>query len=151
LTMPKKPPPGAVTDAEREDRRRKVATLLLANRTQTEIAQLLGVSRQTVNYDVKAIRDEWRAERIEAYERYRAEDMKRLEALERALWPDAMQGKWLAIDRILAIISQRAKLLGTEAPQRSTVTVITEDLVDAEIRRLEAQLGEFDGSVGGSA
>lgn len=47
-----------------------------------------------------------------------------------------------AIDRILAIQTRRAKLLGLDAPKQ--VEVITVDTIDAEIRRLEQELAEQD-------
>lgn len=36
-----------------------------------------------------------------------------------------------------------AKLLGLNPPQRREITVFSEDAIDAEIKRLEAQLGEL--------
>ena len=49
-------------------------------------------------------------------------------------------GKLAAIDRCLKIMDRRARYLGLDAPTRSRVEVVTEDVVDAEIRRLEAEL-----------
>ena len=46
-----------------------------------------------------------------------------------------------AIDRLLKIQDQRAKLVGAYSPTRSRVEVITEDALDMEIRRLEQELG----------
>ena len=46
-----------------------------------------------------------------------------------------------AIAQILRIKDMRAKLTGSYAPTKSAVTVITEDAVDAEIRRLTEELG----------
>ena len=37
---------------------------------------------------------------------------------------------------------RKARLLGLDAPTRSRVEVITEDMIDAEIARLEVQLGK---------
>lgn len=45
---------------------------------------------------------------------------------------------------MLRIWERRAKLLGTDAPTKSTVTVITEDAVDAEIRRLNEEMAGLD-------
>jgi hypothetical protein len=45
-----------------------------------------------------------------------------------------------AIDRLLKIQERRARLLGLDAPLKSRIGVITEDMVDAEIRRLEDEL-----------
>ena len=47
-----------------------------------------------------------------------------------------------AIDRVLAIMDRRAKLMGLDAPVRTEV--ITLDYIQAEIQRLEATLGEID-------
>ena len=47
-----------------------------------------------------------------------------------------------AIDGLLKVADRRAKLLGLNAPTKHEV--ITLDSVQAEIRRLEAQLGEID-------
>jgi hypothetical protein len=46
-----------------------------------------------------------------------------------------------AIDRIRALLERRAKILGYDAPSRKQVEVITAETVDAEIARLEAELG----------
>ena len=40
---------------------------------------------------------------------------------------------------------RKARLLGLDAPTKSRVEVITEDVIEAEITRLEAQLGERGG------
>lgn len=55
-----------------------------------------------------------------------------------------------AVAQILRIKDMRAKLTGEYAPTKATITVITEDIVDAEIQRLEAELAESDRSEGGS-
>lgn len=43
---------------------------------------------------------------------------------------------------ILRVKDMRAKLTGEYAPTKSAVTITTEDVVDAEIRRLEAELAD---------
>ena len=45
-----------------------------------------------------------------------------------------------AIDRLLKISERRSRLLGLDAPARQRVEVITEDAVDAEIKRLASEL-----------
>lgn len=49
-----------------------------------------------------------------------------------------------AMDRIIRIQERRARLMGLDAPVRHRVTTITEDQVDAEMRRLTAQLADLD-------
>jgi hypothetical protein len=114
--------------------------LLLARVPIHRIAQQLHVSPRTIEKDVEIVRQEWRSERVNAYEKYMAEDLQRLAALEKAMWVKAMEGSHLAVDRVLAIIVQRGKLLGLEAPIRAEVTVLTEQTVDDAIRRLQDEL-----------
>jgi len=45
-----------------------------------------------------------------------------------------------AIDRIRALLERRAKMLGYDEPTRARIEVITQDVIEAEIARLEAQL-----------
>ncbi len=52
-----------------------------------------------------------------------------------------------AIGKLLDIQVRRAKLVGLDAPSKSRVEVVTEDAVDAEIRRLEATMTELEGDV----
>jgi hypothetical protein len=47
-----------------------------------------------------------------------------------------------AIREIRGLLERRAKMIGYDAPARSRVEVITEDAVDAELARLEAELAE---------
>lgn len=48
----------------------------------------------------------------------------------------------VAVAGLLRVSERRSKLRGLDAPARQTVTVITEDAVDAELRRLEAELAD---------
>jgi hypothetical protein len=49
-----------------------------------------------------------------------------------------------AIGQIRALIERRAKIFGYEAPAKARVEVISEDTVDAELKRLEADLAAND-------
>lgn len=67
----------------------------------------------------------------------------RYERLIRSLWGQAVLQKNLwAVDRLLKAMDQQARLVGTNAPVRQTVEVISESAIDAEIERLTAQLAE---------
>ena len=50
----------------------------------------------------------------------------------------------VAIREIRALLERRAKMIGYDAPAQSRVEVITDDVVNAEIARLTAALGEAD-------
>lgn len=49
-----------------------------------------------------------------------------------------------AVDRLVKVDQEEAKLLGLYAPARSRVEVITEDVVDAEIAALTAEMEDRD-------
>src|SRR5258708_2585478 len=51
-----------------------------------------------------------------------------------------------AIDRIRALLERRAKTIGYDAPARSRIEVITAEMVEAEIARLEAEHGDDPGT-----
>lgn len=131
--------PQAKTD-EILARRSRVAMLRLAHLTQAEIAQQVGVSVGTVNADLKIIRDEWADRAATAFEDWISEELAKMDRLERALLPQALQGQGAAAEKVLSIMDRRAKLLGLNKPDKVEHTHITRDLIEAEIERLEAEL-----------
>ncbi len=111
-------------EAEREARRMKVASLLLAGVTdQRAIADQLGVSQPTISRDVKHIEARWQESALQDISAAKGKDLQRTERLIQALWQDAIKGKWLATDRVLSLMQHRAKLLGLEAPQKQDVNM----------------------------
>lgn len=118
-------PPSPKQLADMEERRDKVEAMMLARLRPTTIARQLGITRQTTYTDMQAVRGRWREKREHTGDRRLDEEIARLNALEKALWPAAMDGKWLAIDRCLKIHELRVALNGDQAPQRMVVSVIT--------------------------
>lgn len=49
-----------------------------------------------------------------------------------------------AVDRCLTIMERKAKLFGLDAPTKNVVSVITEDVIDAEIARLETEIAQLE-------
>jgi Homeodomain-like domain len=74
----------------------------------------------------------------EPLEELRQLESLRLDQLLMVMWPKAMAGNGWAVDRCLAIMQRRARLLGLDAPTKHEVLTI--DAIDAEIARLEAEL-----------
>lgn len=139
------------TDDEVALRRVQVSAMTLGRRSQREIARRLNVSVGTVNADLKAVRAEWAERRLAAYEQWVEEELAVLDALQRSLLPLALQGNHAAADRVLSVMDRRARLIGLDRPQEHRHTVITMDAVEAEIERLEAQLGKADSETPGRA
>jgi len=62
--------------------------------------------------------------------------------MEKVTYDDGKSGFLFAVDRALAIMDRRAKLLGLDKPIKHEV--ITMDYIQSEIMRLEAIVGEED-------
>ena len=108
--------------------------------TYQQIADNMGCSKPTAFERVKRA---LAAIPAEAAEEYRRLENDRLDTLQAIAMHEAVTKKSMqAIDRVLHIMDRRAKLLGLDAPTRTEI--ITLDAIDAEIRKLENQLGEND-------
>ena len=96
--------------------RLRALTLRRQSQTLQQIGQALGVSTQTaanyVNYCLRELVELTAA----ATEEYRQLELERLDALQAAIWNQAVSGNLWAIDRCLAIMERRAKLLGLDKP-----------------------------------
>jgi len=78
----------------------------------------------------------------EAVDEYRQIQREQLDALMASWLPEAIAGNPKAAEIVLKVIEKRSKLEGTDQPIKHEV--ITLDAIQAEILRLEAQLGEQD-------
>ncbi len=149
---------GTVTPTGIGHREREARALELrkAGATYEAIAADLGLSNRTAGRRVvvralQRLTDEPAAE-------VKALELKRLDALYELAFAEAaarhllVRGsdvfdledvgpKLKAIEVCLTVMERRAKLLGLDAPAKARVEVITEDAVDAEIRRLSAEVG----------
>ena len=115
-----------IVPAQREQeiiaRRQRVASLQLAGiRNQRRIAAQLGVGLATINRDIKALNAEWRERALADVAHEKAVDLDRLEHMIAAVWPAALLGHLGAVDRVMRLLERKAKLLGLDAPQHSTL------------------------------
>lgn len=127
-----------------EQRRMRVAAQLLAKTPQREIAANEGVALGTISDDILKIRGDWKRRTMAAFDAHVSEEVAKCDWLERAVMPKALLGDGPSVDRVLKIMERRARILGLDAPTRHRVEVITEDAVDAEIRRLQGELAGND-------
>lgn len=94
-------------------RRGQVESLLLSGASQRSIAKTLNVSHQTINNDIKALRQEWAKAAIHKIDVAVMTDMKRLDRLLLALWPRATKERDLAsIEQVRRIIETKARVMG---------------------------------------
>jgi hypothetical protein len=83
---------GRTPDQIRSDRA-EIAHLYLQRRTQAEIAEKLGLSRQQIGYDLNAIREEWLQSSVMDFNGRKAEELARLDRLEREYWNAWIESK----------------------------------------------------------
>lgn len=120
------------------ERRANALKLKIAGATYDAIARTMNYASAGNAYrDVHAaLKDITR----EPAEQLKQIELQRCDEMLLAIWPKVRKGDLGAIDRALRIMERRARYEGLDAPTRQTITVITEDIIDAEIRRLEEQL-----------
>lgn len=131
-----------------EHRRMLVAVLLLSAKSYSQIRGALAglddpivVSHGTIVNDVGQIRKEWRDARLATYSDHIDQQVALLDQMQGRLVPSALAAKpnlW-AIDRILAIMDRKAKLLGLDQPSKVEVSM----KIEMVVRALEETLTEL--------
>jgi uncharacterized protein YicC (UPF0701 family) len=119
------------------DKERRVLELRRSGITFDVIAEEVGYASASGAYNA-FVRSLKRTLQVPADE-VRQIEIDRLDKLQQAMWPQAMEGHPAAIDRIIRIMERRAKLLGLDAPtklqQEVTVYEVGTD-IDREVQRL---------------
>jgi hypothetical protein len=110
---------GRTPDQIRRDRA-DVARLYLEGHTQAEIGSHLGLSRQQIGYDLEAVRREWLQSSLMDFNAKKAEELAKIDRLEREYW-----SAW-------------------EASKKERQTSITEQTTDAEGERLKAGIRKVE-------
>ncbi len=127
----------AAKRAELEQRREKVAELVLAKVPQREIAERLDVSHGAVCDDVRALRRAWTDRAYMAFDAHVAEEVAKLDRLEATVLPKAFDGDLNAADRAVKIMDRRARLLGLDGPVKLRVDAEpTQDIEELRARAL---------------
>jgi hypothetical protein len=116
------------------ERQRQALELRKAGWTFQAIANEVGYANRSSAAD--AITTALRATVQEAADDLRKLECERLDSLLSAMWPKGVGGNHLAVDRCLAIMERRARLLGLDAPLRLRQEVITADDIDRAIREM---------------
>lgn len=119
------------------EKQRRCLDLRRAGVTYDVIAEQVGYSNAGAAYN--AVKSALKATLQEPADEIRVLESDRLDRLERALWPAALNGDQGAIDRILRISERRARLLGLDAPLKQHVEVTAYEGgtdIDREVARL---------------
>lgn len=132
---------------EINEKQRMALELRKAGATFDQIAQRLGYANAGGAY--KIVQAGLRATIQQPADEVRQLEVERLDAMFRVLYQKVLAGEKdapRAAEVAMQVMRRRADLLGLDAPIRIEERVITEDAIDAEIRRLEDQLADNDPS-----
>jgi hypothetical protein len=120
-TMQMTRPPQILSDARERAHQRRLDVAQLRQegyRDQYQIAVILGVSKSTISNDFAIVNRWWREQAAVAVDEEIHLELSRLDAALRVVMPLVAKGNLKAVDRLLAIIDRRIRLLGLEAPKR---------------------------------
>jgi hypothetical protein len=74
------------TPGQVEHDQAEIAQRYLRGETQSQIARALDVCQQQVSYDLKKIQERWRESAVRDFDQHKAEQLARIDALEREYW-----------------------------------------------------------------
>ena len=96
-----------------QERRTKAVALAVSGHGYQAIADLMGYANRGTVYRI--VQEALKAHQVTSIDEVRELEATRLDALQAALWPDAISGNCQAGQTVLKIMDQRAKLLGLHA------------------------------------
>lgn len=107
------------TPFQREYDLERMSALYLTGKTQREIGEIIGVTQQQVNYDLKKLRKRWQESMIANINEVKNRELARIDELERTYWEawDASRG-----ERRRTLVTKR----GTGGDDRTRAQIITE-------------------------
>ena len=133
------------SDIKIQERRRQALELRKAGTSFERIGDLQGTSRSTAHEDVQTAMRETIQEPADEVRRM---ELERIDAMLKALWPQAMQsggrGQTRAIEVCLQLGARRSALQGLDAPSRRVVEIVTEDALDEAITNLRSEIATFE-------
>lgn len=139
LADPTRPGKTQLTARQKEAR---AMELRMTGAKYKQIAEAVGYRSEASAY--KAVKRAMLRTIQEPADELRKLEVERLDQMLMALWRDAMNGKWLAIDRCLKIMERRAVMLGLDAPQRRVVDVITHDAFAEAMEELNKEIAQLE-------
>lgn len=108
------------------ERREKAVAMRIGGATYEQIGKHLGVTKATVYRTILEALKQNAAQVAESAAELREIEAQRLDALQAALWSDAMKGDEQKVDRILRVMARRAALFGLDAPTKQEVVAKVE-------------------------
>lgn len=116
-----------------ENDRQKVTSLYIRGKTQADIAQEIGVSREQIAYDLKVIQQRWRQDTARDLDADKARELAKIDELERTYWQ-----AWES--SLAEKTTTSAKRIGAGADGVVTETTLKRELRDGNPAFLEGVL-----------
>jgi len=110
---------------EKVDYQEKAWELRLTGMSQSQIAEVLGVTQPYVCILLKKALEDKKEELVGTAEKHIANQAGRLDSMLEALWEKVQAGDPKAIAAALAIEDRRSKLLGLDVAQRKALDITT--------------------------
>lgn len=105
-----------------EERAEKALAMRRAGKSYAEIGKELktnpGMVHRMVKAQLREVIDTMKEEAEEVLEM----ELSRIDAMMAAIYPKALQGHLLSVDRVLRLMERRAAFLGIDAPKRQEIT-----------------------------
>lgn len=101
-----------------QERRAKVAALVLAGKTYREIKEIIGCSMGTISGDMKAMMKIWSEQQVQKLDDWREIELKRLDIALGAIWEAVKSGDLKANAAFIRLSERRSKLKGLDAPNK---------------------------------
>jgi|GEM_PF-6835017 len=116
-------------------RRATISRLYLEGKTGLEISGLVNVSPSQVSRDLGIIAKGWRESAARDIGEKKARDLAELEMVRRELWESWNQSKQEKgdpryVSELLKALKQSAELLGLNAPEKSSIAIDVERILD---------------------
>jgi hypothetical protein len=140
----------SATRIKAAERRTRALELRKQGLSYREIGRELGISEQRAHRVITAELARLNAKRAEQAAEVTRLELERLDSMWAGVWEKAKAGDGPAIDRALAIMGRRAKLLGLDAPDRRELTgakggplsLRVEELTDEQLAAIAAASGD---------
>jgi len=130
-------------------RKQEVLRLRIAGASYRIIAEELGISRERVRKIVVEMLSTLSDVTDELREELRRLELERLDRMQLALWANAMQGDYAAVDRILKIMQRRAELCGLDAERKGELAIVHPTIHEIIARFMPKEMtDEVDASQG---
>jgi hypothetical protein len=130
-----------MTKAEVAARRREALRLRLGGASLVQIGERLGISESRA---CRVVNDALRQTVQEPADQIRQLEAARLDQLQVAMWPKAMQGSGWAVDRCLGIMKRRAELLALDAQPRLAGTDGARSMIGALAQGLQVAYEQLE-------